>query len=172
MCLLPMPLEHGVECNCQVCGVGQHLSPLLSQQWQLQWKHTAKTERGVPAHSCGELDNFKSLYRLPSHVMYISQSLYWCCLFRILTCSACLWCTCPVAMHTIHMRCCYWASITCRQSPAQGLWVVITDGTITYSRQGLHNHNGGLHTNSTTMLEKPPLISMANSPGWSVRILL
>ena len=64
------------------------------------------------------------------------------------------------------MRCSSWASIACRQSPAQGLWVVITDGTITYSRQGLHNHNGGLHTNSTTMLEKP-LISMAN---WDHRL--
>ena len=57
---------------------------------------------------------FESLYRLPSHVMYISQSLYWCCLYHILTCSA------PgmfvvhmssLTMHTIHMRCGSWASM-------------------------------------------------------------
>ena len=78
--------------------------------------------------------HFESLYRLPSHVMYISQSLYWYCLHHILTCSAGMFVVhiSSLTMHTIHMRCGSWASIACNQSPAQGLWVVITDG-ITYS---------------------------------------
>ena len=129
-CTYPVWPRHTIHMRCgSWASIACNQSPV-----QGLWVVIADGERRVPVHPCHVLDIFETLYRLPSHVMYFSQSLYWCCLHHILTCSACMIVVhiSSLTMHTIHMRCGSWASIACNQSPAQGLWVVITDG-ITYS---------------------------------------